>query len=173
MRNFILLFLFLLGFSGSLPCAASVGAINSPDERPEIDFVVWMHDGAKVAYRLSEHPVVTYCDGELLLETHQQKVSYVADDVHKFTFSTGEEQEQPSTGVDSVCLEQHVSMKQGDILFSGCGVGECVYVYTMDGKLMQTVKVDESGRAFIPFSSYSAGAYIIKTETITHKIIKR
>ena len=46
-------------------------------------------------------------------------------------------------------------------------------IYTLDGKLLQTVIADANGNAHLVTATYPGGVYIIKTETITHKIIKR
>jgi hypothetical protein len=69
--------------------------------------------------------------------------------------------------------EQLKALQQGDMFFSGCKAGSSVCVYSIDGKHIHTTQVDENGNACIMLSSYPSGVYIIKTETITHKIIKR
>ena len=150
---------------------------NATDEPPILYFVVWTHNDEKVAYLLSEHPVVTYSEGELLLSTLQQEVFYTASDVHKFTFSTsditGEGQLPPTTEV--LCLEQELelALQQGDVLFMGSCAGSEISVYTIDGMLLHTVIVDATCCVHLEMSSYPSGVYVIKTEKTTHKIIKK
>ena len=137
-------------------------------------FVAWLNDGSRTAYALAQHPVVTYTNGELLLTTTQQQVAYAVADVHKFTFSAGDISCDAPTSVASPLEQsQQFSQQQGNVHFSGCRAGSTIIVYTLDGKQMQTVTTDETGNATIDIASYPAGVYIIKTETITHKIIKR
>ena len=144
---------------------------------PVYYFVTWLNDGCRCAYALAEHPVVTYSDGELLLDTRHQQVSYAATEVRKFTFSASdiscEGELPPTTGVVPAVCESQLLLAQGDVLFNGCKAGSTVGVYTMDGKLLHSVQADENGNAILSLSAYPAGIYIIRTETITHKIIKR
>ena len=139
-------------------------------------FVAWLNDGSRTAYALGEHPVVTYFNGKLLLTTQQQQVTYAAGDVHKFTISpsdiTCEGQQPPTTGI-STPQQPQLGIHNGDIHFSGIRAGSPINVYTLDGKLLHTTTTDDAGNATISIASHPAGVYIIKTETITHKIIKR
>lgn len=139
-------------------------------------FVAWFNDGSRYAYALDEHPVVSYSDGELLLDTHTQRVAYSAAEVRKFTFSLSDissDGENPPARVSSPESPQQFSLQQGNVYFSGCRAGSSISIYTLDGKLLQTVRADAIGNACLVTGTYPSGVYIIKTETITHKIIKR
>lgn len=140
-------------------------------------FVAWLKDGSRYAYALEEHPVISYSDGDLLLDTHTQRVVYSADEVHKFTFSLSdiscEGEIPPATAVTSLKYQQQFRLQQGDMYFCGCRAGSYISIYTLDGKLLQTVVADANGNAHIVTGTYPAGVYVIQTETITHKIIKR
>ena len=140
-------------------------------------FVTWLNDGSRYAYALDEHPVVTYSNGDLLIETNAQQVSYSAEKVRKFTFSLSDiscEGELPPAIVVLPLVQQpQYNMQQGDVHFSGCRAGSSICIYTLDGKLLQTVIADANGNARLVTATYPGGVYIIKTETITHKIIKR
>ena len=139
-------------------------------------FVAWLNDGSRTAYALGQHPVVTYTNGELLLTTTQHQVAYTAGDVRKFTFSAGDiscDTQLPTSVASPLEQSQQFSLQQGNVHFSGCRAGSTITVYTIDGKLLHATTTDETGNATIDIASYPAGVYIIKTETITHKIIKR
>ena len=144
---------------------------------PVYYFVTWLKDGSRYAYALGEHPVVTYSNGELLLDTRTQQLVYSADEVRKFTFSLSDiscdGELPPATGVSSLEYPQQFCLQQGDVHFSGCRAGSPICIYTLDGKLLHAVTVDASGNAHIGMFDYPAGVYLIKTESITHKIIKR
>ena len=66
-----------------------------------------------------------------------------------------------------------MGIHNGDIHFSSIRAGSPINVYTLDGKLLHTTTTDDAGNATISIASHPTGVYIIKTETITHKIIKR
>ena len=154
----------------------AAGDVRKFTFEPIYYFVAWLNDGSRTAYTLAQHPVVTYTNGELLLSTQQQQIAYAAADVRKFTFSTTDItcDEEPPTSVTSPLEQaQQFSLQQGEIHFSGCRAGSPISLYTLDGKLLQTVAADANGNARLATDSYPAGVYIIKTETITHRIIKR
>ena len=152
----------------------AAGDVRKFTFEPIFYFVAWLNDGSRTAYTLGQHPVVTYTNGELLLTTTQQQVAYAAGDVRKFTFSVSDISCDVPTSVASPLEQsQQFSLQQGNVYFSGCPAGSPITVYTLDGKQMQTVTTDETGNATIDIASYPTGVYIIKTETITHKIIKR
>ena len=152
----------------------AAGDVRKFTFEPIFYFVAWLNDGSRTAYTLGQHPVVTYTNGELLLTTTQQQVAYAAGDVRKFTFSVSDISYDVPTSVASPLEQsQQFSLQQGNVHFSGCPAGSPITVYTLDGKQMQTVTTDETGNATIDIASYPTGVYIIKTETITHKIIKR
>ena len=154
----------------------AAGDVKKFTFEPIYYFVAWLNDGSRTAYALGEHPVVTYSNGKLLLTTQQQQVAYAASDVHKFTISpsdiTCEGQQPPTTGI-STPQQPQLRIHNGDIHFSGNRACSPINVYTLDGKLLHTTTTDDAGNATISIASHPAGVYIIKTETITHKIIKR
>lgn len=152
----------------------AAGDVRKFTFEPIYYFVAWLNDGSRTAYALGQHPVVTYTNGELLLTTTQQQVAYTAGDVRKFTFSASDISCDAPTSVTSP-LEQdwQFNLQQGNVRFSGSPAGSTISIYAIDGKLLHTTTTDEAGNATIDIASYPAGVYIIKTETITHKIIKR
>ena len=152
----------------------AAGDVRKFTFEPIYYFVAWLNDGSRTAYALGQHPVVTYTNGELLLSTQHEQVAYTAGDVRKFTFSASDISCDAPTSVTSPLEQgQQFSLQQGNVHFSSCRAGSPISLYTLDGKLLQTVAADADGNARLATGSYPAGVYIIKTETITHKIIKR
>lgn len=152
----------------------AAGDVRKFTFEPIYYFVAWLNDGSRTAYTLGQHPVVTYTNGELLLTTTQQQVAYAAGDVRKFTFSASDISCDAPTSVTSPLEQgQQFNLQQGNVRFSGSPAGSTISIYAIDGKLLHTTTTDEAGNAIIDITSYPAGVYIIKTETITHKIIKR
>ena len=49
---------------------------------------VWTKSGERIAYSLSEHPVITYSGMNLVLTTTHLTVNYPLAELHKFTFGT-------------------------------------------------------------------------------------
>ena len=48
-----------------------------------------------------------------------------------------------------------------------------VRIYTLDGKLVRKIRNTDNGTCRIDLSMLPKGIYLVKTDTITYKIIKR
>ena len=64
--------------------------------------------------------------------------------------------------------------KDGNVLvFSSFKSGSSVMVVSLDGKVMTSETIDSEGNLVLPISHYPSGVYVVKTESITCKIIKK
>ena len=142
---------------------------------PTYYLTTWLKNGRRDAYALSEHPVVVYGDNELQLTTSAQIVKYVASDVHKFTLSNTDEscEEDSTLAIEDVKSSDAMHVSPGTIEFSGCKPGSEIKVYAINGTLIATYHVNANGYLLIQMQNYPVGIYIIKSETITHKIIRK
>lgn len=143
---------------------------------PTYFLIAWLKDGRKDAYALEEHPSVVYSDGMLILSTTWQQMEYPHDIVRKFTMTDTDNPEEPVSPETDIFNVQHPNNMQvsyGDVVFSSCRPGAVIKIFSLDGRLLNTAVVNAGGSAIIRTADYPAGVYIIQSETITHKIIKR
>lgn len=143
---------------------------------PTFYLITWLKSGRKDAYALTEHPVVTYVDGNLLLVTSLQEMEYPATEVRKFTLADNDNPEDvinPPVSISQMENRDEMQLTAGAVRFSGCRPGSEIKVYTLGGMLWETKRVNAEGRAVVQTSHYPTGVYIIKSETITHKIIRK
>lgn len=138
---------------------------------PTYYIIAWLHDGRRDAYALSEHPGVRYMNGELLITTSLQQMAYPVEAVWKFTLADTDN--PPVTSLPTVEYNAGMDMRGGDILFTGCPPGSKINVFTADGRIFATQTADADGEAVLQTADYPSGVYIIQSETITYKIIKR
>ena len=83
--------LVLLGMFLLLAVVPLSAYVRQAGSEPEYHFVVWFHDGGKVAFPLKTHPVVTHSDGILIVSAAESKVEYAHSSVRKFTIEEVEE----------------------------------------------------------------------------------
>ncbi len=138
---------------------------------PEFYFVLWLEGGGVVAYPLDEHPNVTYNDGQLKISTDVKEFYIEPDKVNKFTIN----ESLPETNMISEMEEPKgkVNRNSDSVSFVGCRAGMDVYVYTISGMLIKTAKTDSDGMLYLSLEELGSGVYIIKSEEITCKILKR
>ena len=103
----------------------------------------------------SEKPVVTYSEGYLIISVEGAQVSYPLSDMKKFTFDDVEE--------DQITL----------ITAPADVAPQPTYIYSVDGKLMRTLKPSEDGTTSASVEGLPNGAYIIKNGKTTYKVLKR
>lgn len=154
-------------------CAALSYAQQATSE-PKYSFVVWFHDGGKVLLLMAEHPVLTYVDGDIIVTTSQEQLTYAHVDVRKFTFSDEDiSQEGGTTDIEATNREAQWQ-RQGDVMyFAGCTPSERVTVYNATSQQVAQYAILPDGTLQIPLSQLGEGIYIIKIGSITYKFMKK
>lgn len=125
--------------------------------------VVWLKNGSRVAIELEGNPKTTFKGNDLVIESHMYTVSYPTSDVLRYTF------ESEGTSVKGMS-DNTVRVTQSDDVFyiSNLKKDSSVELYSADGKL-----VSKSNSSFISLAGMPAGAYAIKVDGATYKILKR
>ena len=121
---------------------------------------VWTKSGEKVAYLLSDRPVVSYSGSDLLLTTDEVSVAYPLSDLHKFTFG-----ETSTTGFGDVVKESTCSMEYRDntLHFTNLRPNSLVWIYSTFVHFVARGKSDANATLSFPISTYVHGLYILKT----------
>lgn len=141
----------------------------------QIYLVVWTRDGDKVLYSLNEQPSIKYDgEGNFVVRTSRVEVVYPVVDVRMFTLAdTDNPRPDEPMSIPDVSSDSGFRFSDEAVSFSSLPQGSLVRIYSTSGMLIGSVKADESGSASINLSDLTQGVYIIKTENITHKIIKK
>lgn len=130
---------------------------------------VWTRSGQKIAYALSEQPVATYSGSDLVLTTSEVVVNYPLMELHKFTFGTAE----TSTVNAIVSPAGHVHQQSRTLLLSGFRPGEQVVLYGIDGRQVLSGTMADDGTLQLSLRTLATGVYVVKTGSLTHKIVIR
>lgn len=127
-----------------------------------------LSSGKQVLCLLEERPVVTFTEDEVVLTTHMHEVRYQSEDVQKFTYTMVE-----ADGIHSPRLNEGLICLDGNtILLNGLAPDSSVMVYTVDGVLVASAKVDEHGATSISLPDQSGKVYVVKTSIANFKITK-
>ncbi len=114
---------------------------------------VILKDGGAMTYSFQEKPVVTYTQDGVHLTTTRVEVDFPFQNLEKFTFD--------DDTADALCEVRSLN----DPANTG--------IYTIDGKLLRTIKAREEGSTSFSLDDLPRGIYVIKNGNTTHKISKR
>lgn len=139
------------------------------DDTNQYYFVVWTHSGETFNYPLSERPKVSQTTSSLVLTTTETIVDFSKEDVWKFTISP-----QEQVGIENTtCVNAMVTQHGNSVYLSNCKVDSKVNIYSSNGILYSRHKVSKDGTLTIDLDILNKGVYIISTESINYKIIKK
>ena len=120
--------------------------------------VVNHKSGTQTVFAFAQKPIITF-RGEALVINSNDKAEFTISmaDVKNYTFGTA------STGIDEVKVAGNTHIiKNGHVVFKGMKAGQTVSIYSVDGKLLNSVKADGEGIADIELNTLSKGIFIVK-----------
>ena len=148
---------------------------TSADDKTEaVKFLlVWDNNGGFVTFPLEERPriVSDYEMQTVKCITSKQEVSFSMGEVHKYTLHANP---------DDLLSVEKVTDPEGSFHrdvnsfgFENFEPGSRVSVYTINGMMLDSYEIDNDGRLTISTTGWGAGVYLIKTESVTYKVIKK
>ncbi|MBR6638762.1 MAG: T9SS type A sorting domain-containing protein [Muribaculaceae bacterium] len=143
----------------------AIGQVNASDKL--YNFVVWASSGEQIKFALTENPKVSHDGVNLVVTTTETSVSYNAANVTKFTI-------EELSGVDKVEQNQAEIVNNGNAIYlSGFDMNAVVVISDISGKNVYSGNTDENGELTIDLSAYAAGIYVVSTNSINCKFIKK
>lgn len=125
-------------------------------------------DGTQVNFGLADMPVISYTDSDLVIKSSQTEVLYPLALIAKFTFTDVED------GVISIeASSSQLVLDDYMVRISGAKPEITVSVIGADGKTLATHKTDAEGDITFSIAELPEGVYIIKSEEITCKVLKK
>ena len=126
-------------------------------------------DGQQFSFGFEDKPVITYTDNDLVLKTTKTEVQYPLSSLAKFTFTDLED------AVISIKDDKAAQMELDNYVVSitGAKSGVTVSVVGSDGKTLNSYKTDTDGSVTFSIAELPEGVYIIKSENLTCKILKK
>lgn len=126
-------------------------------------------DGQQFSFGFADKPVVTYTENDLVLKTTKTELHYPLSSLAKFTFTDIEDAVAPIKESNSaqLVLDNFV------VSITGTNPGITVSVIGTDGKILATYKTDDNGGVTFSVAELPEGTYVIKSESLTCKILKK
>lgn len=135
----------------------------------EYCFKVWTKSGEQISFPISEKPKITHNNDNFIVSSTSTSVEYAAADVKKFTL----EPVDPD-GIETIKpLNSNICQFDNTLMLSGFRTGSIVKIITLNGQSLITETINNDGTLSIDLSSLNKGIYIVSTECITCKFIKR
>ena len=129
---------------------------------------VLLSDGQVVSINLNEEPRTTYKDGNLVITTTKNTISYPLEKVKRFTYVSA------SSGIDTPQQLGVAFSKDGETLtFTGLKPHTKVTLYNVAGQLLKTIDSKDSKKVVVSASQFPFGVYVVKVNGGTYKIMKR
>ena len=130
---------------------------------------VWQVDGSVVTINLSDEPVTTYSEGNLIITTTSTTITYPLEQVSRYTY----EMESVSEGDGVPDGIKGILSNDGETMtFKGLKSNSEIQVFSASGQLIRTVKPN-GDKAAVSLSQLPTGVYLVKANGVTYKISKR
>lgn len=148
-----------------LACWIAVPA--SAQETEEV-MVVETKGGEDVVFRFPEKPEMTFSGENVKIQSTKETVLYPMNEVAQVKFETR------SAGVENAMADNEVSFRfDGDLTVEGINAGTAVTVYSLNGVQCLEGKADSNGKVVLPAGTLAPGVYIVKTNKLSFKIVKK
>ena len=120
---------------------------------------------------IEEKPQISFIGTDLVVNCVKTAttVSFALSDVVNFTYKKVE-----VVGIENVRdPETSLSYEGGTLVIAQLQAGKTVTIYSVDGRQVQQLKADRTGTYRLNLSSLPYGVYVVKSGSLTYKIMKR
>ena len=131
---------------------------------------VHQKDGQVFSFGFEEKPVVTFTDNELVVTSPRAEARYQLASVAKFTF------DDSGTAVEGIKDDSGkavISLDEYTVSLTGAKSGIGVQLIGSDGKVIQSLKTDKNGSLTFSIAELPEGTFIISSDNLSVKILKK
>ena len=149
---------------------AAIGAMMAQDSMPVQKLNVWKMDGSMISFLLTDEPVTTFENGNLVITTNQGVFSYPLAQMKKYTHEgLPEGIETPSVAPGTILVRQN----DEQMLIEGIPDNQLVEVYSADGKLILSKRAVGGQSTLLSLIGQPQGAYIVNIGKTSFKFVKQ
>ncbi len=160
------LLVFFLFFIGGLLLPSSALA-QGDGARWQRTIIVSTLDGTTMEYLIDKNTKVRMEKPNLVIETEGATLSYDLEKMGQLRYG----RRLVTDGISEAASDKPFSFDNETLYFEQLPENSLIEVYTVDGK--QTTSRLCSGSTQIPLRALSRGAYVVKVNNSTYKIVKR
>lgn len=130
-----------------------------------VEYLTLNVSGTPIVIALAEHPVITYTDNTLHVQTAAKTIDIPVNQISGVAFTE-------TTGITT--NEYYpIQLNEGYLYFEQLKPDTKIIVYSVNGLEVLSKSVDSSGRTFIDTSTLIGDVFIIKTDKQTIKVTKK
>ena len=127
-------------------------------------------DGQQFSYGFEEKPVVTFTDNTMVITSTKTQVQYDLSVIEKFTF---DDIEDAVIGIKADAASASITLDEYTVSISGAKPDTQVRLLASDGRQLQSYKTAQDGSVTFSIADLPTGNYIIASESIIVKILKK
>ena len=131
---------------------------------------VHQKDGQEFSFGFEEKPLVTFTETELVVKTSKIELRYELSRFSKFTF---DEKEIDDAVLPVVNNKANITLDEYTVCISGAKADIVIRLIASSGQILNSYKTDSDGSVTFGISELPEGTYIIASESLTCKIIKK
>ena len=120
--------------------------------------------------RFEEKPVVTFTDNTMVITSTKTQVQYDLSVIEKFTF---DDIEDAVIGIKADAASASITLDEYTVSISGAKPDTQVRLLASDGRQLQSYKTAQDGSVTFSIADLPTGNYIIASESIIVKILKK
>lgn len=132
--------------------------------------IIHQKGGPQFSFGFDDKPVITYTDTDLVLKTIKTEAQFPLVSLVKFTFTDlqtvvnviSDDKKSPDLVLDNYMVS-----------ITSAKAGITITLIRSDGKLIETYKTDADGCVTFSIADLPQGIYIINSENLTCKILKK
>ena len=130
--------------------------------------VLDLANGSQSVVALQDQPVITCTNGELKVTVGSEvKVTASLGDVAKYSFS------EDVTNALKEVLGEESRLEEGHFYVANAKKGDAVRVYSADGRLLVTQRVNDNGVADVDLTTLGKGLFIVKSAKTAIKVMNK
>lgn len=131
--------------------------------------IVWAKDGTRVAYALDKEPMITFSETDMIIATKDIEVNYALENMDRITYG-----DSNASGIRNINSGEPIYRWDGEaLIFPSLVCNSTVSLYSLNGMMVFTENIKESGEYFFSLSNLNTGIYVVKVNNITYKLIKK
>ena len=134
-----------------------------------VKYLVLNSGGEETVIALADEPVMTINEGFLKVTVAgEEKLSADLSQGLSYKFS-----EAAPTAIQEVLSKELSRLEQGHVYIAHAREGETVRVFTVDGKLVASQRINSEGTADIDLTTLGKGLYIVKSAKTSIKVMNK
>lgn len=124
--------------------------------------------GEDVTILLEENPVIRFQDSDVVISTDHNAVSLPSDEAERLTYVNVD-----PTGISSAVLPEALfTLGRESLTVANLDPQTLVAIYTVDGRLISSATTDLNGSAVLSLPAQSSSVYIVRTPSLSFKLIR-